>query len=649
MRLRPLVQKLFEPVDPYATVVSVREQLINRSYVVVMDDTRYFGVLIPDDVVRSPHNVVIDCVRDKPRLTCDQSIEEALGVMRRTGDTVLPVFDGDVFFGVVLQSDITDHLLAYRAELERDVARYTNDLSRINDRLLAEIEERRRSEEQLAQSEMRYRELADLLPQPIYEARVDGRFLFVNQAARRTFGYTLGDVARGLTIADILAPEDQARGRRNFERRLRGEQFGGVEYTALRKNGTRLPVMIHSSAIYRDGAIVGVRGVVVDVAGVKRVRQKTSRPYGRFDESLVRGIIHDYNNILAGVTATVSLARSHPHARGELDEMLAQAERSAANASELTRQLLTLGGDAVKTKPISLRITIEDTVKVVLRGTQARAKLSVADDLWPAIADEAQFARVLSNVVRNAAEAMTGAGIVEVAAQNVHVPAANDLSLPAGPFVRIGVRDSGMGIASADLPKVFDSRFSTKRRGSGLGLSVSRHIMAMHNGAIDVSSTPGEGTTVALYLPACADSAKPAQVACAVSTCDEDDVKPRRALLLEDHETLRQATSMMLQRVEIVTDCASTGAEALALYRKALHEGNAYGLVIVDLVVPGGMDGRELLRRIRRIDPHVRALACSGSMDSSTCETLRQEGFLGVLKKPYTLEELDGAIRALTS
>lgn len=238
---------------------------------------------------------------------------------------------------------------------------------------------------------------------------------------------------------------------------------------------------------------------------------------------------------------------------------------------------------------------------------------------------------------------MAGAGEVRVVVANVMRPWRDKtLALPAGHYVRISVIDSGVGIPASYLARIFDPYFTTKARGSGLGLATCLSIVRNHQGNIVAESLPGHGARFDVYLPALDG---PAQAGAS------PNAHPRpgegKILVMDDDEAIRLVTTRLLERVGYVVRAVADGAEAIRVYREAMDAGEPFRAVILDLTVPGGMGGKEALGKLLEIDPGVRALVASGYATDAVLSDHLAHGFRGAVVKPYRADELADALARL--
>ena len=547
-----------------------------------------------------------------------------------------------------LKSEITERrsaeaeLRKHREQLEDMVAERTSTLVATNERLAQEIEVRGRAEEALRENEQRYRELADLLPQPIFESDLNGRLTFANRTALNSLGYTPQDIQGGLDIYEMLVPEDRDRARATTRRRLAGESIKNVEYTAQRKDGSQFPVIVDASPIQRDKQLTGLRGLVLDITERKKIEEERSKAQKL--ESLgvlAGGLAHDFNNILTVIAGNISLIRRSTAPADAFFQLLQQAETACFRAKDITQQLLTFsrGGEPVK-KIIDMAAPIRDSVAFALHGSNVRCTLTVMDGLWAAEVDEGQFHQVINNLIINAKQAMPEGGTVSVRVENREVAAGHMNALGPGRYVRITIEDHGVGIAPEHLSKIFDPYFTTKQAGSGLGLATAYSIITNHGGCITVDSQVDRGTVFSIYLPA---SEK--EVSQGKDHDRELGAGRGRVLVMDDEAMVREVVGGMLRHIGYDVELASDGAAALALYQKARRAGRPFDVVIMDLTIPGGMGGREAIRKMLEADPCAKVIVSSGYSNDPILSRFSDYGFKGMVAKPYEIEELARTVR----
>jgi CheY-like chemotaxis protein len=358
---------------------------------------------------------------------------------------------------------------------------------------------------------------------------------------------------------------------------------------------------------------------------------------------LAGGIAHDFNNLLTGVLGNISIARIHAPADGNVQQNLSKAEKACLRARDLTRQLLTFSkGGAPVRKAMSIADILKESAEFSLRGSNVRCEFDLPADLPAVEIDEGQIAQVLNNLIINADQAMPDGGILRVGAGTVEVTGADSLPLKPGRYLRVTVADTGIGIPKEALPRIFDPFYTTKEKGSGLGLTTVYSVVRNHEGLVTVDSEPGVGTTFFLFLPVSRNAprgeAKP-----------ESGPGKRRVLVMDDEGMVREVALEFLGHLGFEGTAVEGGEEAVAAYRDAREAGRPFSAVIMDLTIPGGMGGKEAVRRLHDLDPGVRAIVSSGYSNDPVMADPARFGFRGVIAKPYRMRELREVLEGVLS
>ncbi len=471
----------------------------------------------------------------------------------------------------------------------------------------------------------------------------------LNAEAERLTGY--GDEeARGLPVDTVLP----------LYRSPQGASIEGPVAQALRtgevqhlkgpvvlkgRHGSVLQVSDSAAPIRdEDGEVTGVVMVFRDITQHQALEERAMR--AKSLEALgvlAGGIAHDFNNILTAIFGNITLAKLYASTDGAVQSALADAEQASWRARELTFQLLTFakGGAPIK-KPGSIGETVRDLAGFFLKGSAVRYEMTIPDDLWSTEFDPDQMGQVIQNIVLNAKEAMGGVGVLEVVARNVTVEAAQIADLAAGDYVEIAFRDCGRGIEPEYLGKIFDPYFSLKPSGTGLGLAVTYSVLKRHQGLVIADSSVGKGTTLTLYLPRTGSGASPATHGRANEAIAARG-RGRRVLLMDDDRDVRSVGAQLLRVLGYDAVEAVDGEEALRAYEAARRE-RPFDAVILDLTVPGGMGGKECVRKLKECDPDVRAIVATGYYTDPIVAEYEAHGFRASVQKPYRLEELATAL-----
>jgi PAS domain S-box-containing protein len=509
-------------------------------------------------------------------------------------------------------------------------------------RAAAEIE-RKRSEEALAAEKERLAVTMRSMADGFITIDNSGSILMLNAVAENLTGWTQ-DAATGKPLATVFQIRNE-RTRKPCSHALQriveagvAEGLDGPTLIVARDGSERL--IESNAAPIRDKAGGRIGAVVVfrDVTEKRRMdeeRQKADKL-----ESLgvvAGGIAHDFNNLLTAILGNLSLALLTRELEPEVGARLAAAKRATNRAQELAQQLLTFakGGAPIK-QTAAISQLLRDTLSLTLHGSKIHCDTVIAEDLWPVEIDPGQISQVINNLAMNAEQAMPAGGILRVTADNFELTTNSvTLGLRAGRWVRIAIQDQGIGIPEEYVKKIFDPYFTTKPKGSGLGLATAYSIIKNHHGVIAVESKPGEGSTFTICLPA---SEKQLQVA----TNTPVPMAPRaaRVLVLDDEEAICMLVTCALEPLGYEVTETNDGTEAITAYEKAIKEGRPYDLFISDLTIPGGMGGQETIKRLQAIDPKVRAIVSSGYANDPVMSRHEEYGFCGMIAKPYEIDAL---------
>lgn len=346
-------------------------------------------------------------------------------------------------------------------------------------------------------------------------------------------------------------------------------------------------------------------------------------------QALAAGIAHDFNNVLAGVLGYIALARAASPAGSATNDHLERAENAVDRARAVTTRLSTFSasGDPVLGRT-SLPPVLEEARNIVRRTGLSPTAVDCEPGLWDVRGDPAQLTQVAANLLDNACRAarQTG-GTVQWAARNQPTGPA---PLPNGRYVCVSIVDTGPGIPAAVRPRVGDAFFSTRPGASGLGVAVSESILRKHGGMLQIDSVEGAGTTVRIWLPVDESTAE-------ASPRPHPRAERPRVLFLEDDDDLREVTEAMLRGCGLEPTGVAEGSDALEIWLQSRESGTPFDLVLLDLTVPNGMGGAETLAEMRRHDPAVLAVVCSGYGKEGVLGDPERYGFKGRLRKPFDL------------
>ncbi|MFH2058188.1 MAG: PAS domain S-box protein [Pseudomonadota bacterium] len=424
-----------------------------------------------------------------------------------------------------------------------------------------------------------------------------------------------------------------------------GQIIGLANHTVLvAKDGSERSIADSGAPIFDDHSdIIGVVLVFRDVTEQIKTEQELLK-IKKLESIgvLAGGIAHDFNNILAAIMGNINMAIYDDTLKEETKKRLTEAEKAILRAKGLAQQLLTFarGGNPVK-EVTSIQDIIKDSADFVLHGDTVACRYNMPEDLWLVDIDKGQMSQVIQNIVINASHAMPEGGTITITGENMHL--LNDAApvfVKSERVVKITIQDTGPGIDSTMQEKIFDPYFTTKQEGSGLGLAICQSIVSKHDGHISIESSPGQGSTFSILLPA-SEKIEPAKKRISGKATPS---KPAKILIMDDEEMIRNITQALLSKMGHNIVPAADGFEAFTLYQSAMTSGKPFDIVIMDLTVPGGMGGKEATQAIIDIDPKAKVIVSSGYSTDPIMMDYKAYGFSAAIEKPYQFEELSKII-----
>ncbi|MFC2171816.1 response regulator [Acidobacteriota bacterium] len=410
---------------------------------------------------------------------------------------------------------------------------------------------------------------------------------------------------------------------------------GGVQYFQFQYDDSEIDR--HCEARLVKVGEEEVLGILRDVTDQKRKEEEIIQTSKLESMGLLAGgIAHDFNNILSGILGNLSLAKAQIISENELYENIQGAETAAIRAKDLVQRLLTFSKGKKPTKRImSLSQIIQGSAELSLRGSNVNYEMMLSDDVKLVEIDDAQITQVFQNLFINADQAMADGGTIKVQAQNVVINDSSMLPLKPGAYVKVSIKDQGCGISENHLKYIFDPYFTTKEKGSGLGLATAYSIAVKHGGHLAVETRLGKGSTFHFYIPA----SEKTEVE--VEDKEEESVMlgQGRILVMDDEELVRNTAARILTHLGYKADLAEDGESATEKYRLALDSDRPYDAVILDLTISGGMGGKAAVKRLKELDPNVIAIVSSGYSNDRIISNYKEHGFKGMIAKPYRIEE----------
>lgn len=510
-----------------------------------------------------------------------------------------------------------------------------------------DITERRKAQDALAEEKERLAVTLRSIGDGVIVTDTEGTVTMINRVAEGLTGWN-GEEGLGRPLSavfNIINEGTRLPCENPVDKVLsKGLIVGLANHTALiRRDGTEI-IIADSAAPIRDrgSRIVGVVLVFRDITSQYRMEAELQKMEKLESLGLLAGgLAHDFNNLLTAIMGNISFVRMHLDPGTKDYARLTAAEKATDRATDLTRQLLTFakGGAPIK-KALSIADIVRESVGFALSGANVSCEYSASDGLWAAEADKGQMAQVFNNLAINALQAMPDGGIIKISFSNISLPENGVPNLPKGDYVKIIFKDHGTGIPEERLSRIFDPYFTTKAQGSGLGLATVFSIIKRHDGYITVESGVGTGTSFHIYLPATFTPGIASE-----RRMDIQSGGCGTVLVMDDEAIVRDIAGEMLKELGYEVLFAVGGDEAVSLYKQAAAEGKPFDTVIMDLTIPGGMGGKDAAMKILELDPKARVIVSSGYSTDPIMSDFRKYGFLGVLTKPYRIEQMSSEIQ----
>ena len=496
-------------------------------------------------------------------------------------------------------------------------------------------------EQQIKDSELRFRTLAEFSPVGIFQTDIKGDCIYVNKVWCDIAGISV-EQAAGKGWVSALHPEDRELVADAWYRMTQSGGHFEMEYRFLTPSGKVTWVFGRAVELNsQSDKKIGYIGTLTDITIRKKLEDELLN--SKKLESigiLAGGLAHDFNNLLSVLLGNISILKDDSNLTREQHVMIENMEKATSQASELAQKLITFSkGGWLNRKKIDFDSLINEVIHPQFSNINPPLNIQIPGDLFQLDGDKPQLKQVFTNLILNAVEAGNENNQISISAQNMEIPSTETgQSLKPGRYVKISINDTGVGIAKEDLEKIFDPYFSTKekgpRKGLGLGMSICYSVLQKHGGHIEVKSAKCCGTTVDVYIPAYTEPVP------AVESLPSQPLSKIRTLVMDDEPIVLDVTSKMLERLGFDVSVFEEGQAALVAFKQAINENNPYRIVLLDIVNKSGLGGKETLRIIYQLDPNTRAIALSGYSDDFEIDRLKAEGFDDVLIKPYKLGDL---------
>jgi PAS domain S-box-containing protein len=470
-----------------------------------------------------------------------------------------------------------------------------------------------------------------------------GSFVQVSPSSMTILGYDPAEMI-GHSAVEFIHPDDLDGTRAEMRAARRGRQMRNFETRYVHKDGRAVALtwMGTWSEPVRRHFFVG-RDLTEKQAAEAQYRQaQKMEAVGQ----LTGGVAHDFNNILTVITGTIGILAEAVADRPELEAIAKMIDEAAERGGQLTKHLLAFARkQPLQPREIDVNGLVLETVKLLrpTLGEQIQIDPLLADDSWPALVDPNQLTTAILNLALNARDAMPNGGSLAVETKNVYLDQAYadmHVEVTAGSYVMIAVSDTGSGIAPKDLERVFDPFFTTKEvgKGTGLGLSMVYGLVKQSNGHIKIYSEQGHGTSVKLYLPRATgvDHGATEMLPSAAVQGGHEAV-----LVVEDDALVRKYVLTQIRSLGYSTLEACNAAEALQVIDSATD----IDLLFTDVIMPGAMNGRQLVDEALKRRPALKTLFTSGYTENAIVHHGRLDSDVLLLAKPYRRPELARMIR----
>jgi two-component system, cell cycle sensor histidine kinase and response regulator CckA len=549
------------------------------------------------------------------------------------------------------------NLLIKNQQIESIVHERTAELTDVNRMLLTEIEERKVAQEALKNSEEKYRELADSMPQIVFETDEKGNLTFVNRNTFNFTGYDETDFNMRINALQLVVTEDKDRVAENIRKMLKNNISMSDDFTALRKDGSTFPISVHAAPVIRNKRPVGVRGIIIDLTKKKSIEEEQKEIEVRLQRAekmetlgiMAGGVAHDLNNILSGIVSYPDLMLMQIPDDSPLRKPLQTMQASGKKAASIVQDLLTLTRrGVVNQRVVNLNKIIDEYLqspeKEKLMSFHPGVELDVdlEKELLNILGSPIHLAKTVMNLLSNAAEALPKGGRVNLTTRNQYLerPIKGYDDIAKGDYVVLSVSDNGIGISQKDINRIFEPFFTKKvmgLSGTGLGMSVVWGTVKDHKGYIDVDSSEGSGSTFRLFFPVTRAESDATGQSQSLDLCRGNG---QSILLVDDAREQREIASGLLSQIGYSFTAVASGEEAIAYIKN-----NKVDLVLLDMIMDTGMDGLDTFRNILLIRPGQRAIIASGFSETERVREAQRLGAGGYVQKPYTMANLAIAIR----
>jgi two-component system, cell cycle sensor histidine kinase and response regulator CckA len=504
---------------------------------------------------------------------------------------------------------------------------------------LHDITALKEAEEALRQNELKYKDLVENINDVIFSTDKDGILTYISPVVESWSDYTQDELI-GKSIKDFIQPADHQFLNKQLLASFLG-QLESSEYRSQTKSGEIIWLSVSSRPVYKNGEIVGLGGILSNITEKKHLESQLIQAQKmEAIGTLAGGIAHDFNNLLMAIQGRISLMLLERNQQPE-EEHLKAIEEYIESAAGLTGQLLGFArGGKYETKPININQLVR-TSSAMFSRAKKEIEIHIETERLPLVVevDHQQIEQVLLNIYVNASQAMPDGGKLFLAtkAAKLDQKRTEPHGLSPGQYVRISIRDTGIGMPDAIKKRIFDPFFTTKDkgRGTGLGLASAYGIIKNHSGFISVHSEPGHGAVFNIFLPL-----SPKESTLPAPKNDEIINSSGTILLIDDEDIVLDVGKALLEKLGYQVIVAKGGQ--MAINKLQQHSGSI-DLAILDLIMPG-LDGKQTYEQLHELMPKLPVILSSGYSINGQATEILQKGGNGFIQKPYNISQLSQKI-----
>lgn len=511
--------------------------------------------------------------------------------------------------------------------------------------------------EKLRESESRFEDLVNLLPELVWETDLSGKITYINKVGYKTFGVTQADKK---IFYDLLTEKSKSKAKQKFKETVQGREPGLQEYYAYTVDGSRFPLLLRCSLRYNQNKVVGVRMLGVDISERIKFEEQLNRDRRMKALGLMAGgVAHDLNNILSGVVGYPDILLRQLDKDSTIRGTIESIKKSGEQAAEVVSDLLTVvRGGVVKKENTDINLLVREYfesnefLELKKNNPHIDYELQLGSEVSQLDCSSMHIRKALMNLVINGTEAISDEGRVSVYTKlkkTKHPLECHSGFLDPGMYVVVAVQDTGRGISQKDLNFIFEPFYSKKvmgKSGTGLGMALVWNAVMDHDGGIQLLSDPS-GTLLEMYFPVAVDESGVLEKPEVTNTPSSDTYKyymgnGEKILVVDDEPQQRDLAEKMLTILGYNVVCVDSGEKAVAHAKESDID-----FIVLDMIMPPGMNGRETFEEIVKDKPHQKAIIVSGYAESKDVARSLKLGVADILAKPYTFEQLGKTVHAV--